>query len=496
MRDQKQIGSAFIWNHAGKIAGYGLDLLLSIILARGLGAYAYGIWSELYTLIFLFSMLSSFGLDTSANVYVPKYHSPAKLSAFLRFSLTTFVLLSLLSLLLMNGASQQWSQWLDSPLSGYIAIASLYMVFLAWSIWMNALLISFYDLRFSFFLNIGFKSTVCIGAFFLLRYDYGIKALLYLMTAAMAIVILLFAVRHAAKFKAASEAIDRMKIWRFNVAAWLTKFLNYLLGRYSDIFILGVFAVVNEEIAYFNLAFSLTMALFYLFTAGFGGVSLTLFSDAVNRNQIQRLQQGWNMILKVIILFCLPVFLFSILYADAIMILLYSADFIAAAPLFRVFALFYLVSILCGAGVNSAVLYAFEKQNTVLRLRAVFGVANIVLDIALIHYLGVMGAIIATGISTVAIIACELMVVARQTEMRYPFLFLFKVLAGSVAALGFVFLFIPSSGPVVLLFRGMAYLLALSIGLALLKPLDKRDHVFIDKAFHSVAVIIKPFVSV
>ncbi|MBD3383437.1 oligosaccharide flippase family protein [candidate division KSB1 bacterium] len=490
---KNQIGTAFVWNHAARITGYALDLLLSIILARGLGAHDYGVWSELYTLIFLFSMLCSFGLDTSANVFVPKL-SRQKLSAYLRFSLFIFIALSLLSLFLMNALSTQWNLWFDSPLSTYIGIASLYMVFFAFSIWMNALLISFYDLKFSFIINVGFKTIVSAGAWLLLYSGYGIRELLYLMTATLAAVVCFFSIRHGSLLFAKSTAIDRMRIWRFNVVAWLTKFLNYLLGRYSDIFILGLFQVVNEEIAYFNLSFSLTMALFYLFTAGFGGVSLTLFSKAVHEGKLERVQRGWTMILKVIILFCLPVFCFFILHADMIMVLLYSDDFIPAASLFRVFALFYLISILTGAGVNSAVLYAFERQSTVFRLRAIFGTLNILLDLLLIRYWGVMGAIVATGISTVAIIAFELIAVRQSLSIRYPFIFLLKIVLAVGIGLLLISLLISVPTPLLLIIKAFAYFGVVLAGLAMFKPFDRQDFDFIEKELQSIAFMVRPFV--
>jgi O-antigen/teichoic acid export membrane protein len=50
--------------------GYGLDFVLSVVLARGLGNHLFGVYSELYNFIFLFSLFSIMGMDTSVNVFL------------------------------------------------------------------------------------------------------------------------------------------------------------------------------------------------------------------------------------------------------------------------------------------------------------------------------------------------------------------------------------------------------------------------------------------
>lgn len=472
----KRISNAFFWNHINKIIGYLLDFVLSIVLARGLGDYYFGVYSELFNFIFLFSLICSFGIDTAINVYIPKSSDkPGVVSNLLRKTLILIGIASLIMVLFLVFLGEPISELINSPeLGDLLKIAAFYIILYNFLIIAQIILVSVYATRFLFFANSILKLLFIFSAYILLVRGGRIQDVII---AFIVISLFISAAYFGKVFKYLKPRIanaDFFAYFKFGLIAWITKFINYLLGRYFDIFLLGYFAVSKEEIGYYNIAFSITLALVYFFTSGFGGLSIAAFSEFEKKNNRVSIAKGWLGVTKICIFFTVPAFTYMISNAKPIISIIYSDTYLGSVNLFQIFAVFFLFSVVIGSGINSSVLYSINKEKIVLYLRSTMGLVNVMLDILLIPKYRAMGAIVATGISTVGIIGLENLFVRKYVAIKYPFIFLTKIILASLISF-LISIFFMISNIFSLLLSIFIFVICFIVCIFILKPLSEDD---------------------
>lgn len=471
-----KISTAFAWNHLNKITGYLLDFALSVVLARGLGDYYYGIFAELWNFIFLFSLISSAGIDTAINVFLPKVAENAhQISYYIRRTYKFFgtVAAAIIMLLLFSGSFL--AQLVHSPeLGPLLKIGAFYVVLYSFLIITQAILLSFYATKFLFWANTVLKTSMIIFSYLVLKNNGSLEHVIWSMIGINALISGAYYFRIFRFIRPKPEPLSLVPFYKFGFIAWITSFINYLLGRYFDIFLLGYFLIPKAEIGYYNISFSFTMAMAAVFTSGFSGITTAAFAQFEQQNKRHIIAEGWLRITKICIFFSLPMFLFVIFNARLVILAIYKEAYIQSAGLLQVFAVFYLISVIMGSGTNSSLLYSINKEKVVLTIRAIFGMANVLLDILLIPLLGAMGAIIASGSSIVMTIGAELIFAQRFARVKFPALFLLKISLAAVASLA-VSYFVQTQGLPNLIINASVFVSVFLIGLFFLKPFKRDD---------------------
>jgi len=489
------VSRAFFWNHANKVVGFFLDFVLSIILARGLGTYVYGVYSELINVTVFFSLICSLGLDTALNVFIPKYRNDqAKLSALIKKTFVVFTLIAVMVCLSIFFLGQLIGEVINSPeIKNHLIFVSSYIFFYTFIIIAQSILLSLFDTKFLFFANTLYKLMIIAASFFLVRFGFNLREIFIAFIVSSIVVSIAYLINFQSFFRAKKVIIDTYDYFKFGIIILLTKFLNYILGRYFDIFLLGYFNVEKEQIGFYNIAFSTILALSFMFTSGFTGIALSAFSDLAMKKNYLGIARGWITLTKISIFFCLPIFLFVLIDAKSILALAYSNAYIDSARLLQVFGGLFLVSILIGSGANSTVLYSVKKEKSVLTLRAIIGLVNIVLDIMLIPHYKALGAVIATGISTVLIIFSEYILLKKEIDINYPWTFLLKMCGASVLAMSPIVL-VPVPGLFGLMLKLFISILIFTSIIFVLKPFTSEDYGMTEKVFGANVKYLKPFI--
>jgi O-antigen/teichoic acid export membrane protein len=245
-------------------------------------------------------------------------------------------------------------------------------------------------------------------------------------------------------------------------------------------------------IGYYNIAFTLTLALSYMITSGFSGVILVAFSEFVKQKSWKEIANGWISFLKISIFFCVPLFFFFIWNSRSIIILFYSDLYLDVVPLFQIFASLFLLSILLGSGANSTILYSLHHEKVVLYLRTIFGSLNIVLDIVLIPKYEAVGALVATGVSTIFIILSEYVFLNKKVKISYPFGFLAKIMLATGFSLFFLSIYSILNLSNLFLFT-ITYLGVFILSIYKLKPFNNDDQKIVKKISDRAEKIILPF---
>jgi len=472
----KKISNAVLWNHLNKITGYLFDFLLSVVLARGLGDYQFGIYSELWNFVFLFSLVCTLGVDTAINVFLPKVAGqPGIISRYLRTTLAVFGLISLSAIVLLNLSSGIIGHLVHSPeLVELLKITAFYIVLFGFLIIAQMILLSFFAARFLFWANSILKAGTVIISFLIIERGGDLKQVILGMIAINFVVAAFYFIRALGYFRPRPDPVKIGPFYKLSLVAGGTQFVNYILGRYFDIFLLGYFAISKQEIGYYNIAFSITMAMHYFFSSGFGGIITASFSKFEQEKRPERISQGWQQVTRVCVFFTLPVFIFVIFNAEQLIRMIYSAAYQPSAFLLQVFACFYLISVVLGSGANSSILYAIRKENIVLYLRIGWGLVNVVLDLLFIPYWGPLGAIGATGIATVGIIGMEYIFANKYVGLKFPFFFFLKISAAAIISIAFCQLF-SHEALLEIIMNGILYLFIFLLSTFMFKPFISND---------------------
>ena len=467
---------AVIWNYLNKTTGYLLDFILSVVLARGLGEYYYGVYTELWNFVFLFSLFSSAGIDTAITVFLPKLTENAHhISCYLRMTFKFFGVVVLVIMLLLMLTGGYLSRTVHSPeLSALLKIVAFYIAFYSFILIAQAILLSFYETRFLFWVNTILKSSVILCSYLILKNGGSLEYVIWSMIGINMITAGVYLFRIYPLFRVKPEVQSLSPFFKFGFIAWITSFINYLLGRYFDIFLLGVFSIPKANIGYYNIAFSLTLAMAAIITSGFSGITTAAFAQFEHQNKRQVIAEGWLKVTKLCIFISIPLFLFVILNSRILISAVYGEAYVQSANLLQLFAFLYLISLGLGSGTNSALLYSINKEKIVLKIRAVCGLVNVLLDIILIPIWGVKGAILASGSAIVLTIGAEFLFSRKNANLKFPARFVFKISLAAVISL-VVSRLLPAQGLLELLVTLVIYIIFFILCLFLLKPFVKDE---------------------
>lgn len=490
----KRTSIGFFWNQISKIVEFGLIFLFSVVVARGLGTEQYGIYSIIISVCTLFLMFCSLGFNEAANTFIPKFlDEKGKTSYLLKKLIWNRSSITFIFSLILYFSSGVIANVINNPnISKYLKLAILYVIFESLTTLLMYVFIGRLRTKLTFqvkflarLLNLGL-------AYVFLRQGYGITGLIYILTFTSFLSTMVYLFRLKANIFQSSEKFDLQPIYKFSKTLWLTGFINFALGKQIDILLLGFFLISTSEIGYYNIAFTLSITLSVLFLGGLEGISLSSLSEIDTKRDRKSLELGWRIIIKIAVFLSVPVTLFAIYFAKPIITFFYSDTYLPAVILFQVFASFGLINRLLGGGTHITVLCATKRERLAFWLRLSAGLLNLILDILLIPYYGAMGAIIATGLSGVIIVALELSVVRHFLQGKYPIMFLAKITFASLVSLGIV-VFIPIKNIYSLLWIGMAYSVS-GIGvLLLLKPLEKEEKMLLLRLNNRAYNILKIF---
>jgi O-antigen/teichoic acid export membrane protein len=472
----KRTSKGFFWNQISKISDFGLIFLFSVVVARGLGSEQYGIYSIVISVCTAFLLFCSLGFNEAANNFIPKFLEENKKTAYLLKkliwirSLITFILS-----LVLYFCSGVIANVINNPRSSeYLKLAILYVIFESLSTLLMYIFIG--QLRTKLIFQVKFLARLLNVslAYVFLRQGFGITGLIYMLSCTSFLSMMVYLFRLKANIFQSSEKFDLRPIYKFSKTLWLTGFINFVLNKQIDILLLSFFLIRTNEIGYYNIAFTLSVALSTLLLGGLEGITLSSLSEIEAKHDRKALELGWRIIIKIAVFLSVPITVFAIYFAKPIIAFFYSEAYLPAAILFQVFASYGLINRLLGGGTHVTVLYAVGRERLAFWLRLSAALLNLILDILLIPIFGVMGAIIATGSSCLIIMILELNIVKSYLQGKYPVMILNKIVLISLLSLGVV-AFIPIVNIYSLIMTGLVYGIT-GIGLLyLLKPLSSEE---------------------
>lgn len=385
-----------------KIAGAGLAFLFHVIMARLIGGEEYGVFSYCLSVALLLAIPAKMGFDTGTLRFLPALTvgEPGLVSSFIRFSGIVVLVASLAVSVIALLSLIYMVEIAPSVMSGLLVVIVLLPLRSSWDL-CRARLQAYGKLGFALapaLIALPVLTTIIIYQLDLVA---PVDASIALgVQGAVTFVLYVFCLSQlprtttssVAKSDVARSAIQRGWL-RTSALLCLTSSVQIIYGQ-SDILVLGTLLSPSEVGGYAAAAKVAVLAAFGLEIVNFRYAPLIAKAYASGP---EALQEIITTAVRRVLLFTIPASLFVFIMADKIL-LLFGSEFSSevALPL-RILIVGQLVNALSGP--VGFVCSMTRLEADLFRVSVASMILNVVANIILISYYGVIGAAIATAFS-------------------------------------------------------------------------------------------------
>ncbi len=473
--------SSYLWNSAAKLGDFGLAYVFAVLLARMLTPADYGTYASVLSLVTLVFVLSSMGIDKTLHRFLgefaatPRTHkAPTLIRALLGIRLGLIVILVGAVILGRDWIAVRYENAAIAPL---ILAGALYMVCQSLASFASNVLVGLLRTRAVGVLTVFFRGTNIAIAYVLLSRGAGVQEIMVMLGITGALLLLGYIWSIGRLLGDRGDAVEFRPVLSFAASSWLLTAVGFGLGKQSDVIILNIIRHGQTEIAFYDIAFSLTHAVGTVLTIGLSGIALALFSRRQTRRP-EAIGSLWQSVIVLTDTVVIPLVVFLMANASACVVAIYGREYACAGPLLLAYAAPMTINWLLGGGASSTALQATHRIRKVLRVRVVTGVLNVAVNIVLVTRWGAAGALIGTGVCAMSAVLTETIIARRVLGVEFPLRHIPYVVGAAALAL------IPSavwrpSGLALLAFHGVAFALLYGGLLMLMRPLPKLDEGFV-----------------
>ena len=471
-------------------------LLISIILARGLGPKNLGLYATLITIAAVTRLFSDLGLEKILNIKLPAFAVKEGGKRKIRFLVQRIVLVRGITIGVL--AFFLWLlypaiiQLLKRPeLEGFHTPVVLYFSISVFISLFYMLHQSLLKIKTVSLVDGGEKLTtlMLLTIFFALGFKVRGALFAYIISGGMAALILFFLGRDL--IWGESEKEDTRDLTKIGLTAVIYGFVSMGLGSQVDILLMNWFMIPTEDIGFYHLGFNLAVML-GLFSQGIGSISQSVFSEAFTRGGNSGLGVAWQMVTKVFMLMAIPFYIFALWYAPSICKVFYGEEYLNASGILRIFIISTTIRIIVGSSFCMSAFFLIHQKRRGVSIQIAGGVVNVVLDLILIPFYGVWGAVIATSCSLVLTGLGQTLTLAYKIGMFPPLVFAGKILFACVCGLLPTLFFTVSSISMCAL-AGILYGLVFLITMSVLRPLGEAEKEMVRVVNPQLAVVVKYF---
>jgi O-antigen/teichoic acid export membrane protein len=484
------VARSALWNHLGKMVEYALVFVTTLIVSRGLGVIANGELASLLGFSSLVLVLSSLGLEVALNTAVPRLMSQGDRGPRIRHLFRSSVgarcvalLLAFLVILPILYPSVVKGRFEGMGPVGFVLLVTFLRGIVALPI---IALTAMMRTRVTAFVNIAARTAELGAVLFLLSDGLALEEVLLVYALGSAIQLVAYAFAARDLWTGTTSPMEVKVVFMFGVVYWFNILFSFFVGRYGDVLFLSRLLPVTTEASLYDVSYSLVQIGMILFTAGLGGVTLSVFSTLA-AEQSPALKTYYSSLVNFVSLMTVPILVFLAFAAPSIIHVLYGDDFAGAGSVLRVMVAFRIGARLVAGGENSDVMLAHGRVKAVVTLSGVGMVVNIILNILLIPRLGAVGSAIAGGSALVVVNAGWFLNVRSILKQSVPLrVWIMLVVPAGVCALLLEWL-VPSAGPVALSAKLVAYAVMTSGAYYLIKPLTSSDGQWLEEHASGVA---------
>lgn len=438
---QPRVLRNFAFSGACKVVTGLSSLIVSVIIARSLGASDMGTYSFVIWVAGTIAALSSLGLPDAVAKYVAEQRGAgnhALAAKIARTIITTQILAAGAASLIGAGV---WSA---------LARHHLILVFLALATVMPAalqqMLLGLMEgaQRFHLQLIATFGGAICqvgiVAAFAILYPSIQGFLLANVLSSVAFTVFTLFLCRPMLTSHFAPGEFNvfpgiSKRIFNFSISAYGLSLLSMIVFDKSELFVLRIFQT-PAELAYYSIAFGLTARM----AAAGDSISYVLYPMFVTRytqNGPEDLRKVYRQSMRYLQLLMVPVFVWSIPLAPRLIVFIYGGQYRHVVPVVQVLLGTMLLTVMLT--VSASAVFTLDKLSLFFRLMLVVAALNILLDFVFIPRYGALGAAIANGVSQGVAVCGLIGLLWKALPGSFPVVASMKVYLAAVVSAAFIF---------------------------------------------------------
>ncbi|MEO5377602.1 MAG: polysaccharide biosynthesis C-terminal domain-containing protein [Magnetococcus sp. DMHC-6] len=417
---------AILWGQMGMGGRTALTFVISILVARALGADSFGVYVSLIAVVELLIKITDMGVYTTFSTYIPRLRHENLLGqcSYLTRQILTRRFILLLATVCILILLQRHTSWLIFFIhERYLSCLLLLFLVRATMDGFIFIVIAQVDMRYYSAVEIGVSLVQLAGVLWLIESGLTVEAMLWLMVVVHALQCIFYAYRSWGVLQPTPDPFPMASVWRFGCWVWLGTLFYYLRQKSIDILLLLFLIKDKRAIAHYEIAYMLVMYGGLVLLSSLERLGVSLYASALARDGMAGLGRIWQWMTKLSILLAIPVLVFLWIHADHLIHAFYTPDYLAAVPLLWLFAGLQIGVILLAGETTDALLFPMGKEKLFLYLNALQGFLNLFLGILLIPYFGAMGAVLATGGTAFLAAILNLHLITRPLHTPLPWRF-------------------------------------------------------------------------
>lgn len=223
---------------------------------------------------------------------------------------------------------------------------------------------------------------------------------------------------------------------QFIKIATLNAFFVFIIDYGMEVVFLNWLASPADA-GFYTIGFRLAESVVTMVPGVFGFVLLPIMARSMGEG-VEILIHRFRESGRFLVITASPFMAFGVVFADLIVETLYGSDLAQAAMPLRVLLLFFSFTML--NGLTTSILLSMDRQRALLKIMVVTAIANVAADAVLIYYFALTGAVAASVLIKVGFtIACHLLV-TKMLRTSLPYFEYIKIFALSYVLLLPVFL--------------------------------------------------------
>jgi O-antigen/teichoic acid export membrane protein len=508
----------YLWNQAYNFWTFATLFLHQIIITNNLSLVERGVFEPVKTFALLGVYIAALGLDSAGSVHIPRALAeggPARAAAVaLRLIFIRALALSAIAGLIFWGlpalgqilaefpATADMARGINSPeVLSHRAPMAFYVLAVGMSTLLASLLTALLRTRLIFVVGGLAQLLIVVFAYvFVVTFGGGADGALNALSVPSALAGVAYSVALIRLLGAHLAPLGLKTTWSMMAlggGAWLTDLASGSLLKSIALVQLGVALAPTgkaEQVAFFGVAYEMGHAATFLFINGISGVGLAVMSAAYVNQRLGYLAVAWRTVSKLQVLLGVPLLLFCVPNATAIMVRLFGADYAPAGPLLALFLGLNALTRMAGGGAHEAALYVLGRARWAVFSRWFALGVLFVLDLALIPLYGVAGCLLAVGIAQMAAEMIQFAIARYRLRRPFPVAFMLRILLALAPGLIFSYLWRPT-GWVGLISAGAIFALLFIATLRLLRPFDAEDGELLKNTHPVLQRLLGPFVN-
>ncbi len=426
-RIAKGIAKGAVFSFGGTFAGWIIEYLIRVLLARHLGSYGYGLISLSVAVIAVAGSIALVGMESgitrSIAYFIGKNDmARAKGTIYAGFKIVTFLSIILGFLVFFSTEKISTIFFHDRNLASVLRIFSLFLPFFCiFSVWV-AIFRGFKKIKYMVYVNTIFNSGVrliilsiiiLLGAG-ILKISIG-YCIGWISGILAAIVIFLHMIKRYKNWRTLEKIEEKRKLFVFS----LPLVISHILGRIrskTDTLLIGYF-ITPVEVGIYNIALPLSKILLVALNS-INRIFTPSITELYSKGNIVELKNTYKRVARWAFYITFPIFLVLVCYSRYILINLFGIQYQSATlPLIILSAGMFINAI---SGSFGETIIAIGKTKVNMMLILIFVFVNIILNIILIPKFSIIGAAWANAISLAIVCTAGLLYLYKQLGLQ-PF---------------------------------------------------------------------------